>query len=70
MQDSNHPNKSVFNKAFIGKGLFYATLIVVGSGVYLSPIELKKMVPVLVLALGAGFLAAWVEGRKKSCRSC
>jgi hypothetical protein len=66
MQDPNQPNTPTFNKAFIGKGLFYATLIVVCSGAYLYPTELNKIVPVVILALGAGFLAARVEGRKKS----
>jgi len=66
MHDSDPPNTATFNRAFIGKGLFYATLVVVCSGAYLYPTDWEKIVPVLILALGAGFLAARVEGRKKS----
>jgi hypothetical protein len=66
MQDQKNPNTPTFNKAFIGKGLFYATLVVVCSGAYLYPTQPQKIIPVIILSLGAGFLAARVEGRKKS----
>lgn len=60
------------NQSFIGKALFYATLVVVGSGAYLQLDETTKIIPVLALALGAGFLAAWVErksGKRRQCNS-
>ena len=64
--------KTTNNSMLIRKALFYATLVVVGSGAYLKLQATTTILLVLVLALGAGFLAAWVEyraGKRRQCNS-
>lgn len=68
MQSKKRPNPFADRKKFIGKALTYAFVVIICTGFYTDPVSFPKVVKVLTVALGAGFLAAWVELRYPSCQ--
>lgn len=67
MQPEKNPNPFADRKKFIGKALTYSFLVIICSGAYTMPSTMPKLIKVLVVALAAGFFAAWMELRRPTC---